>query len=154
MTGASTLFPSVFTPFTAQTDSCHLRPWHSVLRLIPLPLPPLAPWIPSVTPDMAPVCSPAHVHLLCCDHGHSRLNASSKPAINGALYAKSLMVTDGSPSWLLSALLVSSSTSAGVTVVSVLLVDHPARGPKAILLVPRSFFFSTYAPPWQCRRRS
>ncbi|KAL7947957.1 alpha/beta-hydrolase [Trichoderma barbatum] len=141
MATTSTLFPSSFTPFTVQT---HSSPDVSIYGIrssdSSSPLPPLLllhgyPQTHHVWHIVAPQLTSRFSVILMDIRGYG---ASSKPANNTALYAKSQMANDciavmdslgyaNQPFYV-------CGHDRGARIAHKLLVDHPARIRKAILL--------------------
>ncbi|KAJ4865289.1 alpha/beta hydrolase fold domain-containing protein [Trichoderma breve] len=141
MPATSTLFPSTFTPFTVQTQSSPdvsisgIRSSDSSSSLPPLLLLHGYPETHHMWHTVAPQLT-SHFSLVIMDiRGYG---ASSKPANNTALYAKSHMANDCIA--VMDALGYANQPfyvcghDRGARITHKLLVDHPTRIRKAILL--------------------
>ncbi|EGR49977.1 uncharacterized protein TRIREDRAFT_59642 [Trichoderma reesei QM6a] len=141
MAGASTLFPYTFTPFTVQTQSSPPISIFGIQSFGQSPsLPPLLllhgyPQSHHIWHLVAPQLTSLFSVVIMDIRGYG---ASSKPANNTALYAKSHMANDciavmdalgfaGQPFYV-------CGHDRGARIAHKLLVDHPARVLKAILL--------------------
>ncbi|KAH0497407.1 hypothetical protein TgHK011_004710 [Trichoderma gracile] len=141
MASASALFPSTFTPFTVQTQSSPPISIHGIQSFGPSPsLPPLLllhgyPQSHHMWHLVAPQLTSLFSVVIMDIRGYG---ASSKPANDTALYAKSHMANDciavmdalgfaGKPFYV-------CGHDRGARIAHKLLVDHPARVLKAILL--------------------